>query len=58
MNRTQDLMQRAKSELIDAIRAAEDERVPAALLKQLETLAGKLEALQWKVKGQAQRGNS
>jgi hypothetical protein len=50
-------MQRAKSELIDAIRAAEDERVPAALLKQLETLAGKLETLQWKVKERAQRGN-
>ncbi len=50
MERTRDAMQQAKDALLYALRVAQQENVPAALRKQIETLTGKAEALQWKLK--------
>lgn len=52
-SRTEDALQRAKDALLHALRVAEDEKVPAGLRKQIETLTGKAEALQWKLKEKA-----
>ena len=53
MIRTQNAMQQAKDALMYALRVAEQENAPAALRKQIETLTGKAEALQYKMKAKA-----
>lgn len=53
MSRTQDAMQQAKDALMHALRVAEQEGLPPALVKQIDTLTGKAEALQHKLKAKA-----
>lgn len=53
MGRTQDAMQQAKDALLYALRVAEQENIPAALRKQIDSLTGKAEALQHKLKDKA-----
>jgi uncharacterized protein YukE len=53
MSRTQDAMQQAKDALLHALRVAEQEGLPAALVKQIDTLTAKAETLQYKLRAKS-----
>lgn len=53
MSRTQDAMQQAKDALLHALRVAEQEGLPAALVKQIDTLTAKAETLQHKLRAKS-----
>lgn len=44
-----DLLQKAKSDLLDALRKAENEAQPRAVVRKLEKIIGDLETLQHKI---------
>jgi hypothetical protein len=54
MRDVQEEVHNAKNALLCALRRAEEQKAPAAILKQLESLTGKAETLEWKLAARTQ----
>lgn len=52
-SRTVDKIGSAKSALLDALRSASEEKMPDALIKQIDALIGKAETIQRKIQSRS-----